>query len=120
MAKYRDICGQHPNIDIIIHLDSTFKTNKSGYPVIIVGYSDLGGTFHVLCIAITSQRRGEDVSWVLDELRVTFLRRLGFAWKPRLVMGDADDAQLNAVESILISFPQVQYIMCFFHVMQKV
>ncbi|ETV77841.1 hypothetical protein H257_08664 [Aphanomyces astaci] len=34
-------------------------------------------------------------------------------------MGDADDAQFNGIEVSLQVFPAIQYLMCFFHVMQK-
>ncbi|RHZ28199.1 hypothetical protein DYB37_011993 [Aphanomyces astaci] len=37
MDKYRSACVQHPNTNLLLHIDSTFKTNKSGYPVFVVG-----------------------------------------------------------------------------------
>ncbi|KAF0749599.1 hypothetical protein AaE_006987, partial [Aphanomyces astaci] len=119
MDKNRSASVQHTNTNILLHIDSTFKTNKSGYPVFVVGYSDLGGTFHVLCIAITSQRREPDVAWVLQMFQDAFTRLFEYAWNPAIVMGDADDAQFNGIEVSLQVFPAIQYLMCFFHVMQK-
>ncbi|ETV77364.1 hypothetical protein H257_08801 [Aphanomyces astaci] len=53
---------------------------------------DLGGTFHVLCVAVTSRRTADDVSWLLRGLQQVFHDRLAHNFSPTFIMGDADDA----------------------------
>ncbi|ETV63571.1 hypothetical protein H257_19502, partial [Aphanomyces astaci] len=46
--RYRSVVTEHPNIRVMVHMDTTFNLNKSGYPLFVVGYSDFGGSFHAL------------------------------------------------------------------------
>ncbi|RHY14922.1 hypothetical protein DYB32_010808 [Aphanomyces invadans] len=121
LQRYQAVCEDNPGVDIMCHMDTTFSTNKSGYPVFVFGYSDMAGSFHLLCVCITSQRTHEDVAWLLKALKEEFTRRLNFVWTPRLLMGDADKAQyLGMMTALQQDMPNIEYLMCFFHVIKKV
>ncbi|ETV66277.1 hypothetical protein H257_17245 [Aphanomyces astaci] len=83
MNRYKTTCEDNPRRKILCHVDTTFSTNKSGYPVFVFGYSDMAGSFHVLCICITSQRTHDDVAWLLKSLKKEFQDQLDFAWEPQ-------------------------------------
>ncbi|RHY00709.1 hypothetical protein DYB37_009933 [Aphanomyces astaci] len=120
MNRYKTTCEDNPRRKILCHVDTTFSTNKSGYPVFVFGYSDMAGSFHVLCICITSQRTHDDVAWLLKSLKKEFEDQLDFAWEPRLLMGDADKAQyLGMTTAMDQQLPEIEYLMCFYHVIKK-
>ncbi|RLN95868.1 hypothetical protein DYB28_007631 [Aphanomyces astaci] len=120
MNRYKTTCEDNPRRKILCHVDTTFSTNKSGYPVFVFGYSDMAGSFHVLCICITSQRTHDDVAWLLKSLKKEFQDQLNFAWEPRLLMGDADKAQyLGMTTAMDQQLPEIEYLMCFYHVIKK-
>ncbi|KAH9098930.1 hypothetical protein LEN26_016500, partial [Aphanomyces euteiches] len=77
MAKYRRVVESNPGRVVLCHMDTTFSTNLSGYPVFVFGYSDFCGSFHLLCICITSTRTHEDVAWLFKKLKATFMQVIG-------------------------------------------
>ncbi|RLO05982.1 hypothetical protein DYB28_002262 [Aphanomyces astaci] len=120
MNRYKTTCEDNPRRKILCHVDTTFSTNKSGYPVFVFGYSDMAGSFHVLCICITSQRTHDDVALLLKSLKEEFQDQLNFAWEPRLLMGNADKAQyLGMTTAMDQQLPGIEYLMCLYHVMKK-
>ncbi|KAH9084447.1 hypothetical protein LEN26_020793 [Aphanomyces euteiches] len=120
LRKYVAIYEENPGFRVMIHADTTFKTNKSGYPIFVLGYFDRSSRFHTLCVSIISQRRSQDFHWVLSSLWSLMLEKLNYIWKPRLFMGDAGKAQYRGLmEVIAPNTPEVQYLICFFHVIKK-
>ncbi|KAH9125392.1 hypothetical protein AeMF1_003980, partial [Aphanomyces euteiches] len=107
LRKYVAICEENPGFRAMIHADTTFKTNKSGNNIANIRI----GIFRQKC---------QDFHWVLSSLCSLMLEKLNYTWKPRLFIGDADKAQYRGLmEVIAPNTPEVQYLMCFFHVIKK-
>ncbi|ETV73857.1 hypothetical protein H257_11517 [Aphanomyces astaci] len=86
----------------------------------VFGYSDMAGSFHLLCVCITSQRTHADVAWLLRSLQEKFTSLLNYAWAPTRLMGDADKAQfLGMTNALQPELPLLEYLMCFFHVLKN-
>ncbi|RHY81412.1 hypothetical protein DYB31_014792 [Aphanomyces astaci] len=92
LRKYHDVVTANPTKTVICHMDTTFSTNVLGYPMFVFGYSDVAGSFHLLCVRITSQRTHTDVAWLLRSLKEKFTSLLNYAWAPTRLMGNADKA----------------------------
>ncbi|OWZ20201.1 LOW QUALITY PROTEIN: hypothetical protein PHMEG_0005401 [Phytophthora megakarya] len=102
----------------IFHVDATYKLTQVGYPVIVVGLSDRARRFHLLGIFIVSQQKEEQHTEVLVSLRNIFA--VITVLRVRYVMGDADAAQWNAVDSVFGLDCEYTFLMCYFHVAKKV
>ncbi|ETL32587.1 hypothetical protein L916_14856 [Phytophthora nicotianae] len=80
--------------NFMLHLDATFKLNSKGYPVIVMGLSDMWRQFHPICLFLVSDLKQPQ-------------------WE--------NSAQHSAFEVVALQMlrmdQQPTYIMCFFHVM---
>lgn len=108
-----------PPESFVFHLDATFKTNQVDYPVVVCGVSDATRTFHLVALFVVSQRKLPQYTFVLSSLKYVYRRVLSKPLQVRYVLGDAEDAQYNAVQDVFgdCSF---DYLMCFFHVLKNV
>lgn len=124
----------------LFHYDTTHSTNYNGFPVPVLAVSDKSGRTHPLAIGICSHERKEDVSWFFTTLKSFCTRYMGylvpwspyrdvflrqpcynmsrFDFQPKYVMGDGAHGQFNGVKHAFGD--EVQYLMCFFHVLQAV
>jgi hypothetical protein len=102
----------------IFHLDTTFKLNQAGYPVLVCGISDANRSFHLVAIFIMSQRQTEHCVTALASLSHIYSRVTSKPLLLRYVMGDADEAQVNAAKAVFRGC-EFDYLMCFYHVMAK-
>lgn len=110
-------------MDYMLHLDATFKLNKRGFPVIVIGISDMRRQFHPVSVYIVSDvKKGRWASAVQSTLDMFCTITGHMLTNLKYVMMDADDAQRNACEEILAKTLAEQPIstMYFFHVMQNV
>jgi hypothetical protein len=108
-----------PVESFVFHIDATFKTNQVDYPLFVCGISDPARTFHLVALFVTSQRQEKHIATLLTSLRYIYGRVVGKPLGLRYVVGDADGAQFNAVETVFHdSAPD--YLMCFFHVVTKI
>lgn len=105
------------HIQVIMHCDSTFKTNTVGYPVFVWGFSDVAGSFHLVALYIVSRRREDDVINMLTSIQAEYERVNGDRLELDFFMGDADFPTRNAVARL---YPRARYLMCFFHVIMNV
>ncbi|ETP37992.1 hypothetical protein F442_14274 [Phytophthora nicotianae P10297] len=104
----------------VLHMDATFKLNHVDYPVFVVGITDCCRKFHLMAIFVSSQRKEIHFSEALMALRKVYSQVTGKQLAVRFAMGDADDAQYNAVVRVLGANYEVEVLMCFYHVAAKV
>ena len=52
-----------------VHIDGTYKLLWMGYPVIVMGVTDIARKFHPVSVALVSGERAEDYAYVM---RTTF------------------------------------------------
>eukprot|EP00474_Spongospora_subterranea_P007804 CRZ08262.1 hypothetical protein [Spongospora subterranea] len=117
LTKFIEIVRANPDVHVLCHMDTTFKTNRVSYPVFVVGYSDFAGKFHLLSMSICSTRQQRDCEYALLSLKNIFLEKCDFNFVPDFIVGDADGAQINAVSNV---FRDSSYLMCFFHLLKNV
>ncbi|KAG2786159.1 hypothetical protein Pcac1_g4124 [Phytophthora cactorum] len=108
----------------VFHIDTTYKLDLSGYPVLVVGVSDCSRSFHPVELFVMSQQTGDLIGNALHSLFDMYKAITGEFPTIRYCMGDGDMAQFNAIVEITSSkHPDngpLLYLMCFFHVVKKV
>eukprot|EP00644_Phytophthora_capsici_P017319 jgi/Phyca11/125249/e_gw1.57.65.1 len=112
--------ADHEPATFVLHIDATFKLTQVDYPVFVVGISDRVRKFHLLAIFISSQRQEKHFVEALMALRKVYTCVTGKQFEVRYAMGDADDAQYNAVQRVLGIDNNLTILMCFYHVAAKV
>ncbi|GMF43447.1 unnamed protein product [Phytophthora fragariaefolia] len=109
-----------PN-SFLLHLDATYKLTHVGYPVVVVGISDQARRFHLLAIFIVSQQQEEQYTELLSVLGRVFASVTGNTLRVKWAMGDADNAQWNALHAVFGGEDgSFRVLMCYFHVAKKV
>lgn len=58
----------------ILHADATYKLNWLGYPVLIIGISDMNNTFHPLGLALTRDEKSDDFEFIFKSLIIGLKR----------------------------------------------
>jgi hypothetical protein len=92
-------------------IDSTYKLNVYGFPIIVLGTVNKCGKFILLSISICDTETSEDFKWVFEQLK---LFNPDLFQKPiQYVMSDADSGIKKAVSK---TFPESKQLMCWFHV----
>jgi hypothetical protein len=109
-----------PPESFVLHIDGTYKLNTLDYPVLVIGVSDRARHFHLVAMFVVSQQVEPVLDAVLQSLRRLFGWVTGRELVVRYAMGDADQAQYNALVNAFGSNPHFQFLMCFFHVMENV
>lgn len=96
----------------IIHADTTYKVNASGFPLTVVGVSDKNGTLHLLGFAITTSEKTEDYKFIFSTLKDISKKLTGVDLQPTTLVSDASLAIRNAYKS---EFLNDNTIICSFH-----
>ncbi|OWY94388.1 LOW QUALITY PROTEIN: hypothetical protein PHMEG_00035902 [Phytophthora megakarya] len=109
-----------PPESFVFHLDATYKTNQCDYPVVAVGISDSSRAFHLVALLVVSQ----ETEAVFQDVLLALKR--GYAWLARTelrvmyALADASQTQFKALQTAFGNSGPYQFLMCFFHVMEKV
>ncbi|KAE8980802.1 hypothetical protein PR002_g24010 [Phytophthora rubi] len=109
-----------PPESFILHVDGTYKMNFREYPVLVVGMSDRSRGFHLVALFIVSQETQDVIQPALMALRRLHFWITSRELVVKYTMADADQAQFNALGAVFGGAGQLQTLMCFFHVMEKV
>ncbi len=100
----------------ILHLDCTYKITKSGFPLLVLGITDMIHQFHPIAFEITSHEQEMDFEEFFNGLH-ELSNTLDINFDPEYILQDAWTASSNAIKKC---FPDCQVIMCWFHVMCNV
>ncbi|GMF44936.1 unnamed protein product [Phytophthora fragariaefolia] len=98
----------------ILHVDATYKLNYREYPVLVVGVSDRSRGFHLVALFIISQETQHILIRALMSLKRLYLWICGREPQVLFTMGDANKAQLNALQAVFGVFDGFKTLMCFF------
>ncbi|XP_068501365.1 protein FAR1-RELATED SEQUENCE 6-like [Phaseolus vulgaris] len=117
----QDIFWTHPDsvklvnsFNIVILMDSTYKTKKYRMPLLeVVGITSTGLTFSVAFCLLAAEKEN-NFFWALDRLKGLFLRVDSC---PRVVVCDRDVALMNAIRMV---FPEAYNLLCRFHIDKNV
>eukprot|EP00644_Phytophthora_capsici_P019281 jgi/Phyca11/132893/e_gw1.255.6.1 len=95
LTKVNQLCGDgHFRL---FHTDATFKLSDLGYPVITCGFTDRSRTYHLAAILIVSARTYREYELAFGSFAKLYQRIFGASLRVDAIMGDAEDAQPNAL-----------------------
>ena len=97
-----------------VHIDATYKVIDIGYPVIVLGMTDVNQRFVLLALAIVSDEKMETYFWVLDVLRRE-CEKYGLIFKPKNLIGDLAPQISQAIQQFE---PECLRTHCWVHVLK--
>lgn len=101
-----------------INADATYKLIWQGYPVLVIGTTDLNKAFHPFGLAICSNEKTEDFRFIFKSIQIGMQRLNKDLFKPTALVADAADAIKNAFRKVFNH--QYNQIMCWSHMKTKV
>ncbi|CAF3380895.1 unnamed protein product [Rotaria sp. Silwood2] len=97
-----------------IHADATYKLIWQGFPVLIVGTSDLDRKFHSIGLSVCTEEKQKDFEFIFKAIRDgSFKLDNSSTYKPDVLIADGSDAIRNAFNCI---FESNKMVMCWAHV----
>ncbi|CAF1095723.1 unnamed protein product, partial [Brachionus calyciflorus] len=100
------------NLSGCYHVDSTYKLIKNGFPLTVLGRTDIKHDFHPIAFCISSHEQEMDYNEFYAGL--TNLANIqDIEFDPQYFLQDAWLASYNAITKI---FDDVKLLMCYFHV----
>ncbi|CAF0708035.1 unnamed protein product [Brachionus calyciflorus] len=100
------------NLSGSYHIDGTYKLIRNRFPLLVFGRTDMDGKFHLIALCITSHEKECDFLRFYNGLK-NLAEDLGIEFDPGYIVQDACDASYNAAKQL---FPDVEILMCYFHV----
>ena len=100
-----------------IHADATYKLLWQGFPVLIIGTSDLDRHFHPLGMSVCSNETIEDFRFVFRGLQEGIQKLNLEEIKPEVLIADGADAIRNAFRDVFGEKPMA---MCWAHMRRQV
>ena len=96
-----------------MHADATYKLNWQGFPVLIVGTTDLDRKFHPISLSVCTEEKQKDFEFIFKTIRdVLFKLDDSNAYNPNVLIADGSDAIRNAFTRI---FAPNKMVMCWAH-----
>jgi hypothetical protein len=100
-----------------IHADATYKLVWQGFPILIVGTTDLDRHFHPFGMAVCTNEEKQDFKFVFQSLIDGVEKNHQQKIQPEVLIADSANAIRNA---FLETFGEKQMIMCWAHVYRNV
>ncbi|CAF3306315.1 unnamed protein product [Rotaria sp. Silwood2] len=100
-----------------IHADATYKLVWQGFPVLIVGTTDLDRQFHSFGIAVCSNEKSKDFTFVFHALQDGVKKLDLQEINPDVLIADGSDAIRNGFQA---TFGEKPTVMCWAHMRRKV
>ena len=84
----------------VLHADATYKLTLLGYPVLIIGTSDMDKVFHPLGISLCTDEKSEDFQFIFASLKIG-IEKCGYQQLNNVdLMADSADAISNGFLSL--------------------
>lgn len=95
-----------------VHIDATYEINSLNYPIVVIGFSDITGRFHLYGICIIESEGCSDYEWIFASFK-NYCVQNGINLHPKYVIADCSKAISSAVAKI---YPNIIRIHCWAHV----
>lgn len=95
------------------HADTTYKCIWQGFPVFMVGTTDLEKAYHAFGLAVCTNEKTEDFVFVFNGMKEGLLRIVGYEMVQTALVADAAFAIINAFKEVHGS--DVIIVMCWYH-----
>jgi hypothetical protein len=103
-----------------IHADATYKLIWQGFPVLIVGTTDLDRKFHPICLSVCTEEKQKDFEFIFKAIRDgLFKLDNSNTYQPEVLIADGSDAIRNAFRFSCI-FGSNKMVMCWAHVCRRI
>lgn len=101
-----------------INADATYKLIWQGYPVLIIGTTDLNKMFHPFGLAICSNEKTKDFQFIFNSIQIDMQKINKELLKPTALVADAADAIKSGFKNVFNN--EYNQIMCWSHMKTKV
>ncbi|CAF2081129.1 unnamed protein product [Rotaria magnacalcarata] len=101
-----------------INADATYKLVWQGFPVLIVGTTDLNKKFHPFGLAICSNEKTKDFEFIFNGIQIGMEKLNKDLLKPTALISDAADAIKNGFRNVFNN--EYNQIMCWAHMKRKI
>ncbi|CAF1550987.1 unnamed protein product [Adineta ricciae] len=101
-----------------INADATYKLVWQGFPVLVVGTTDLKKSFHPFGLSICSNEKTKDFEFIFKSIQLGLVNTNKGLFKPTALVSDAADAIKNGFRKVF-DHPYDE-IMCWAHMKRKV
>ena len=101
-----------------IHADATYKLIWQGFPVLIIGTSDLKKVFHPFGLAICSNEKAKDFKFIFSNLQIGMQKLNTTPLKPIALISHVADSIKNGFKNVFNN--SYNHIMCWAHMKRKV
>lgn len=109
---------QNACVAVSFNADATYKLLWQGFPVLVVGTTDLNKKFHLIGVAVTTNEKEEDFRFMFDAVSKCAGDLLNVSVKPTTLVSDAAKAIQNAFKSTYGDDTTI--IMCWAHMHKNV
>ncbi len=100
------IASQHLKV---LHADATYKLTWLGYPVLIIGTSDMDKVFHPLGIALCTDEKSDDFQFIFSSLKIG-IEKCNYQQLSNIdLMADSADAISNGFERVFARAGETEY-----------
>ncbi|GBN07365.1 hypothetical protein AVEN_182099-1 [Araneus ventricosus] len=100
-----------------VQTDATYKLIWQGYPVLIVGSSDMNRTFHPFAIAVCNNETESDFAFIFKCVKDSCYKINETEGNPKILLADASIAITNGFKAVF-GFP-FRRLMCYFQVVKN-
>ncbi len=101
-----------------IHADATYKLIWQGFPVLIIGTTDLKKVFHPFGLAICSNEKTKDFEFIFRSVQIGLEKIKKDLLKPSVLVCDAADSIKNGFKNVFKN--DYNQIMCWSHMKRNV
>ena len=95
-----------------LHVDATYKLNWQGFPVLLVGTTDMDCHFHVFGMAMCSNEKTADFKFIFESISYGLAKINQGGHKPVVLISDGADSIHNAFSNV---FSKKDMVMCWPH-----
>lgn len=100
------------------HPDATYKLTWQGFPVLVMGFTDLHRSFHPIGIAVCSNEQQKDFEFIFESIVEAIHSLFNETFEPQYLISDAAKAIHNAGKKVFGD--NIQIIMCWYHMRKNV
>jgi hypothetical protein len=101
-----------------MHADATYKLVWQGFPVLIIGTTDMNKAFHPFGLAICSNEKTKDFQFIFNNIQLGMQKINKKFLQPKALISDAADAIKNGFRKVFDN--EHDQIMCWAHMKRKI
>ena len=107
-------------VSVATHIcaDATYKLVWQGFPVLVIGTTDLNKTFHPLGLAVCSNEQTKDFEFIFKAVQIAMEKINKNPLQPTALVSDAADAIKNGFRNVFGD--SFNHIMCWSHMKRKI